>query len=126
MTGFDAIRKVKTELDNAELSLTGGIYQFSKPIDVEEDEFIEINVLTVPEAILQIANVNVNIYVKDIVVGTPDNGRLETLLNEVKAVFPVSRGDENIHIFPGDTAIITDIDNNRHYVNLKLQVDMLN
>jgi tricorn protease-like protein len=126
MTGFDAIKKVKTELDSAELSLTGGIYQFSKPIDVEEDEFIEINALTVPEAILQIANVNVNIYVKDIVVGTPDNGRLETLLNEVKAVFPVSRSDENIHIFPGDTAIIVDVDNNRHYVNLRLQVNMLN
>jgi len=126
MTGFDAIKKVKTELDSAELSLTGGIYQFSKPIDVEEDEFIEINALTVPEAILQIANVNVNIYVKDIVVGTPDNGRLETLLNEVKAVFPVSRSDENIHIFLGDTAIIVDVDNNRHYVNLRLQVNMLN
>jgi len=122
MTGFDAIKKVKTELDSAELSLTGGIYQFSKPIDVEEDEFIEINALTVPEAILQIANVNVNIYVKDIVVGT----RLETLLNEVKAVFPVSRSDENIHIFLGDTAIIVDVDNNRHYVNLRLQVNMLN
>lgn len=126
MTGFDAIKKVKTELDGAELSLTGGIYQFSKPIDVEEDEFIEINVLAVPEAVLQIANVNVNIYVKDIVVGTPDNERLETLLNEIKAVFPVSKGDENIHIFPGDTAIIVDVDNNRHYVNLKLQVNMLN
>jgi hypothetical protein len=126
MTGFDAIKKVKTELDSAELSLTGGIYQFSKPIDVEEDEFIEINVLAIPNVILQLANVNVNIFVKDIVVGTPNNGRLKQLVNEIIQILPVSRSNEDIHIFLGDTAIIPDIENNRHYVNLQLQVVMLN
>jgi hypothetical protein len=126
MNGFDAIRKVKTELDNMDLSLTGGIYQFSKPVDNDDDEYVEINVLAIPQATLQIANVNVNIYVKDVVVGTPDNGRLETLHNEIESNLPITRGSENIHVFWNGMSILPDIDNNRHYVNMRLLVILLN
>ena len=126
MTGFDAIGKVKDELDRAGLTLKGGIYQFSKPVNKEDSEYIEINCLALSDEILQKANVNVNIYVKDIVVGTPDNGRLKELTDEIIGVFPISKPDENIHLFLNDTDIVTDIDNSQHYVNLRLRVIMLN
>lgn len=126
MTGFDAIEEVKTVLENTPLSLSGGIYQFSKPLNKEEDEFIEINSLALPETILQNCNVNANIYVNDIVVGTPDNGRMKALTKEVKAAFPYLSSDGNIDISVRDTDIIPDIDNSRHYVNVRLQVMMLN
>ena len=126
MNGFDAIHKVKNELDSMELSLSGGIYQFSKPLDNEDEEYIEINVLAVPQATLQLANVNVNIFVKDIVTGTPDNGRLETLHNEIESNLPVTKGSENIHVFWNGMSILPDIDNSRHYVNMRLIVVMLN
>ena len=126
MTGFDAIEKTKEVLDNGSLSITGGIYQFSKPLDFDDEEYIEINVLGVPEMILQKANVNINIFVKDIMVGTPHNKRLRELTNEVKALFPVSESGENIHLFVFSTNISKDIDTGRHYSNLRLEVMMLN
>lgn len=126
MTGFEAIEKVKQELDKAELSLTGGIYQFSKPLTKTEDEFIEINALPLAEDILQKANVNVNLFVRDVYESTPDNKRLKELASEVLAILPITRSEENIHIFLQDSGVFSDIDNNRHYVNLRLRVIMLN
>ena len=126
MTGFDAIHKVKNELDAMDIELSGGIYEFSKPLDNNEDEYIEINVLALPEAVLQLANVNVNIYVKDIVVGTPDNGRLEKIHDDINSNLPISRPSDNIHIFWNGMSILADTDNSRHYVNMRLLVVMLN
>jgi len=126
MTGFDAIEEVKEVLENTPLSMSGGIYQFSKPLNKEDDEFIEINSLALPETILQNCNVNANIYVNDIVVGTPNNGRLKALTKEVNTAFPYLSSDGNIDISVRDTDIIPDIDNSRHYVNMRLQVMMLN
>jgi len=126
MTGFDAVNKVYDELSLLTLSLQGGIYQFAKPATIEEPEFIVINVLPVPETVLQKTHVNLNIFVQDVAPGTPDNGRLSELLNEVYSQFPFGKAGDDIQVFKERTAIIEDGDYERHYVNVRLTVLSLN
>ena len=126
MTGFDAVNKVFDELSLLNLSLQGGIYRFAKPATIEEPEFIVINVLPVPETILQKTHVNLNIFVQDVAPGTPDNGRLSELLNEVYTQFPFAKAGDDIQVFKERTAIIDDGDYERHYVNVRLTVLSLN
>lgn len=126
MTGFDAIGKVYTELKGAGLSVGDFIYQFSKPANIDPDEFIVLNTLPVPDTELQLTYVNCNIFVKDIYPGVPGNGRLKEITDEVLDVFPVSRPGEDIHVFLSDTSVFDDPDSDRFYVNIRLKVMMLN
>lgn len=126
MTGFDAIEYVFDKLELMSLSLDGGIYQFSKPVNIEETEFIVVNTLAVADGILQKANVNINIFVQDVVPGTPNNGRLKTIMNEVLSQFPFAESGSDIQAFRKDTDIISDSEFNRHFVNVRLEVMMLN
>lgn len=127
MTGFDAITKVYDELTGAGISVESeNIFQFAKPPRVTPDEFIVLNTLPVADAILQQVFVNCNVYVRDIDVGVPDNFRLEQIGNEVLSLLPISREDEDIHVFLDYSDIIADPENERHYFNIRLEVIMLN
>lgn len=126
MTGFDAVNKVYEELSLLTLSLQGGIYRFAKPATIEEPEFIVINVLPVPETVLQKTHVNLNIFVQDVLPGIPDNGRLSKLFDEVYSQFPFGKAGDDIQVFKERTAIIEDGEYERHYVNVRLTVLSLN
>lgn len=126
MTGFDAVDRVYRDLIGLELSLEGGIYQLTKPMRIEEDEFIVINSLPVFETELQIAHVNVNVFVRDVEPGTPNNDRLKTLVDQINELYPFGAVGQDIQVFKDRTAIIADDDYERHYVNILLKVIMLN
>jgi hypothetical protein len=126
MTGFNAVEKVYAGLKGLGLPLKGGIYQYTKPVNIEDEEFIVINSLVVPEAILQVAHVNVNLFVRDIEPGTPDNDRLQTLTDEILHTFPFAVSGEDIQVFKDSTSLFEDGDYNRHYVNIRFKVIMLN
>jgi len=126
MTGFDAVNRVYLDLKGLDLSLEGGIYQFSKPLRIQEDEFIVINTLPVLETALQVAHVNVNVFVRDIEPGTPNNGRLETLKDEIYELYPFGDVTKEIQVFKDRTAILPEGEQERHFVNLLFKVVMLN
>lgn len=126
MTGFNAVEKVYTELKGLGLPLKGGIYQYVKPVNIEDEEFIVLNVLVVPEAILQVAYVNLNLFVQDIEPGTPNNDRLQMITDEIIHLFPFGKSGEDIQVFLESTNLFSEGDFNRHYVNIRLKVIMLN
>lgn len=134
MTGFPAVNRIVEVLNlatvgdiisPAKLSISGGIYPWTKPERQDDDEFIVVNSLRTEDAVLQIVPVNVNVFVKDIEPGTPNNGRLEELAEIVLSLFPDSDITNGIYADNHFTDIIPDSDKDRHYVNIRLKVKML-
>ncbi len=127
MTGLDALDYLKEKFDNMIIpDLSGGIYLLSKPARVDEPNFIVLNALPVTESILQKAQVNANIFVDDIEPGTPDNGKMKRITNTILADFPFAESGSDIQAYLLDTATYPDSDNNRHFVNVRMEIMMLN
>ncbi len=121
----------ESDLIGTTLSITGEIYKLVRPMDADQEDIV-INCLPVTNNLLQLATVNVNIYVPDFhatVSGTqqylPDLARLDTL-----AAMAITALDNinmpGYYFYVASQVVYNEEAIHQHFINIRIEFRNIN
>lgn len=136
ITTLDILDIIYTQLATSDLvgttnNITGSIYKLTRPMDSTKEDIV-INCLPVTGDLLQMATVNVNIYVPDFHATVdsvqqyfPDLARLDTLA--AKAITAVDNTNTAGYFFwVASQTIFVEEAIHQHFINLRVEFKNIN
>lgn len=117
----DAINEIYKKISSG----TGiPVYKISHPIN-PPDEFVVINSLPILKGVMQKCFVNVNCYVPDLIIGTPDTARLDAITKKyLTKIEEVS--ETGVHIDFESQEFFRETELKRHFSNIRVSVKLVN